>query len=100
MKSEQETYYVAKRLTGKRNYLEDVWEEWGEDINYSFTDDLSRAMMFSEYFLESNIGAPKYLWDDLNKKVIRSLKEMCEFFNAEMVMVKKTTTWRVCDSND
>lgn len=75
-------------------YLGEVWEEWGDDINYFFTQDISKAMSFFKYELTSEQGAPKYLWDDINKKSISTVKEMCEFFDGEMVEIAKQITWK------
>lgn len=90
MNVEMEYYHVIKQKTGKQNYLQDVWEEHEDIDNFSFTDDLSRAMKFYEYS-----RAPKYLWDDLKNKPIETLAELCEFFNAELVSIRKKTIWEV-----
>jgi len=91
MSTETKHYYVMKAGS---LYLEDVWEEWEDDINYSFTEKLSKAMKFYEYNLTSEWGAPKYLWNNVAEKNIKTLEEMCEFFNGEMIKVAMKTIWK------
>lgn len=90
MNREEIIYYVLKV---KNSYLQSVWEEWEEDINYSFTENLSEAMNFSEWELESHHGAPKYLWNEKEKKTIHTLEEACKYFGGKMKKVSKVITW-------
>lgn len=87
-----DTYYVVKRKdTGE--YFEDVWEEHHDDINYSFTSDISKAFVFYPYMIKNDDYAPKYLWDDVHDVTIQSVTHMCRYFNAEVVQVMKETQW-------
>lgn len=86
----EDYFYVMKK---GNKYFEDVWEECEDDINYTFTDNLSRAMTFSEYRLTSDVGAPKYLWDDKQEKIVKSIKDMCKMFDGRMVKIVKRTEW-------
>lgn len=70
-------------------YLQDVWEEHEEDINYRFTKHLSEAMPFYEW----QTRAPKYLWDDQNEKIIETLEEACIYFGGELKKVRKLIVW-------
>lgn len=73
-------------------YLEDVWEDFNNEENYCFTENLSEAMPF--YRLDEFSSAPKYLYDYKNNKSINTINEMCEFFNGKMVEVSKTIIWK------
>lgn len=88
------TYYAIKKNCSDK-YFEGAWECHSEDEkNYSFTSDLSRAQVFYRHSLDSPYGAPKYLWDEERERIIRTLDEMCEYFNCSIVKVAKEELWR------
>lgn len=91
MDTKIEKYYGIK--VGEM-YLEGVWEwdylDEDEEINYSFSDKLSKAMRF----YAPDDYAPKYLWDDVKEKDIETIVEASEYFKGEVNPIEKITLWK------
>lgn len=87
MNMQREQTYTITVLRTPEGFLEDVWEEWEDAINYSFTDDPLRAWKFKDM----SSSTPKYLWDEINEKSIDTISEACKYFNGDLVTYEVKT---------
>lgn len=88
MNTEREISYEIVVLRTFKGYLEKVWEEGDDEcVNCSFTNDPLLAYKIYDY---GNV--PKYLWNDKTDKPVKTIAEMCEVLNGELVKYEVHTT--------
>lgn len=83
-------------LTAK-GFFKDSWEDWHNDINFSFTDDPRCAYNFIDKDLSEPV--PQYMWNLDTDEELENVGEMCSYLNGSLILVeiKSVMVWEeVC----